>query len=106
MATEASTIVRAFATITLSSGWPAATLSGFGISPWYAFQAAQPATLAALNALAGASRAALATNVSGCTFNYSTGVLQHNGLVSISLTVTQSGESVTLQHQVNVDNVP
>ena len=72
----------------------------------YAFQPAQPATLAALNALADVSKAALATNVSGCTFNYSAGVLQHNGLVSISLTVTQAGESVTLQHQVNVDNVP
>jgi MSHA biogenesis protein MshO len=72
----------------------------------YAFQPTQPTTLSTLNGLAGVAKAALATNVSGCAFNYRAGVLQHNGLVSVSLTVTQAGESVTLQHQVNVDNVP
>ena len=72
----------------------------------YDFQPAQPTTLAALNGLAGATRAALATNVTACNFTYGPGALQHNGLVSMSLTITQSGESVTLQHQVNVDNVP
>ena len=72
----------------------------------YGFLANQPATLATLNGLAGVSRAALATNVTACNFAYGSGPLQHNGLVSMSLTITQSGESVTLQHQVNVDNVP
>jgi MSHA biogenesis protein MshO len=72
----------------------------------YGFQAAQPTTLAALNALAGVTRAALATNVTACSFTYTPGPLQHNGLVSLSLTITQAGESVTLQQQVNVDNVP
>lgn len=72
----------------------------------YDFQPAQPTALATLNGLAGAARAALATNVTACNFTYGPGALQHNGLVSMSLTITQSGESVTLQHQVNVDNVP
>jgi MSHA biogenesis protein MshO len=72
----------------------------------YDFQPAQPTALATLNGLAGATRAALATNVTACNFTYGPGALQHNGLVSMSLTITQSGESVTLQHQVNVDNVP
>jgi len=72
----------------------------------YGFQPTQPTTLAALNALAGVTRAALATNLTACSFSYAAGPLQHNGLVSLSLTITQSGESVTLQHQVNVDNVP
>lgn len=72
----------------------------------YTFQPNPPASLATLNGLVGATRAALATNVTACNFTYGPGALQHNGLVSMSLTITQSGESVTLQHQVNVDNVP
>lgn len=72
----------------------------------YAFQAAQPATLATLNGLAGVTAAVLTSNVTACSFAYGAGVLQHNGLVSISLTLSLAGESVTLQHQVNVDNVP
>ena len=72
----------------------------------YGFQPTQPVTLATLNGLAGATKAALATNVTACAFDYGAGVLQRYGLVSISLTVTQAGETVTLQNQVNVDNVP
>ena len=72
----------------------------------YDFQSVQVTSLAALNGLAGVTKAALATNVTACAFNYDTGVLQRYGLVSISLTVSQSGETVSLQNQVNVDNVP
>ena len=72
----------------------------------YAFQAAQPAALATLDGFAGVTKAALATSVSACNFSYSPGVLQHSGLVSIALSITQSGESVVLQYQVNMDNVP
>jgi MSHA biogenesis protein MshO len=72
----------------------------------YAFQAAQPAALATLDGLAGVGKAALATSVSACNFAYGPGALQHTGLVSIALSLTQSGESVVLQYQVNVDNAP
>jgi len=72
----------------------------------YAFQNSQPAALTALEALAGSARAALATRVTACRVTYGPGPLQHNALVSILLTLAQGGESVTLQHQVNVDNVP
>lgn len=73
----------------------------------YPFQFAQPASLATLNGLAGVTRAVLATSVTApCSFTYAPGPLQHNGLVSTSLTITQSGEAVTLQNQINVDNVP
>jgi len=65
----------------------------------YAFQAAQP-----LNGLANG--AALATRVSECSMAYNPGTLQSNGLVSLRLSLTQDGETVTLLHQVNVDNVP
>jgi len=66
----------------------------------YAFQAAQP-TLKVL-----ANGAALATHVSECSMAYTTGTLQSNGLVSLRLSLTQDKETVTLLHQVNVDNVP
>ena len=72
----------------------------------YAFQAAQASSLAALAGLSGASGAALATNVTVCNFAGGAGVLQSNGLVSMLLTVTQSGESVSVQQQLSVDNTP
>jgi len=58
----------------------------------------------------GATAAILAENVSACSIKYeppgsSTG-LSMNGILQISLTVTQSGESVKLYHQVHVDNTP
>ncbi len=67
-----------------------------------------PATCAAM--ISGASAATLAENVSPCSFKYeppgsSTG-LSMNGVLQISLTMTQAGESVKLYHQVHVDNTP
>jgi len=72
----------------------------------YDFQPSQPTSLATLNGLAGSTRAALATRLSDCRFAYGPGPLQHNGLVSMTLSFSQDDETVTLQHQVNVDNVP
>lgn len=72
----------------------------------YGFEKDQPVTLPKLDGLAGVTRAVLATRLSACTFAYASGPLQHNGLVSILLSFAQDGETVTLQHQVNVDNVP
>ncbi|WP_263769706.1 prepilin-type N-terminal cleavage/methylation domain-containing protein [Propionivibrio soli] len=48
----------------------------------------------------------LVSHVTACNFADTVGALQHNGLVSIRLTLTRGDESVTLLHQVNVDNVP
>ena len=67
-----------------------------------------PATCAAM--VSGATAAILAENVSSCSLKYeppgsSTG-LSMNGILQISLTVTQSDESVKLYHQVHVDNTP
>lgn len=72
----------------------------------YDFQPGQPTSLATLDGLAGATRAALATRLSACSFAYGSGPLQHNGLVAMTLSFSQDGETVTLQYQVNVDNVP
>lgn len=45
-------------------------------------------------------------DVSACTFVYNGSDSQRNGLVQINLTLTSSGESVNLYHQVNVNNTP
>jgi len=46
------------------------------------------------------------TNVAACSFAYQPGTPQRPGLVTLSLTLTQDGESITLQQQVHVDNAP
>ena len=69
---------------------------------------AQPTTCAAM--ASGATAATLATNVTSCSIKYEppgTGAGGGRfGIVSISLAMTQSGESVNLYHQVKVDNTP
>lgn len=48
----------------------------------------------------------LAGNVSACSLSYTPGVTERSGLVVMTLTLTQDGESVTLVHQVHASNVP
>lgn len=69
---------------------------------------AQPADCAAM--VSGATSATLAKDITACSLRYeppgsSTG-LSRFGIISVSLGMTQSGESVTLYHQVHVDNTP
>lgn len=49
---------------------------------------------------------ALATNVSACSFAYSAGTTERNGLVSMRLSIRQKNEEVSLYHEVHVSNVP
>lgn len=44
--------------------------------------------------------------VSACTITYTAGVTARSGLVSVHLTLTRSNESVSLYHEVHVDNQP
>jgi MSHA biogenesis protein MshO len=71
----------------------------------YAIAAAQPVSDAALMA-AGASSALVAANVSGCQFTYSQGTAQRNALATLTLAITQVGESVQLLNEVQVVNAP
>ena len=70
----------------------------------YAIQSAQPnnTTAAPLNA---ATAGILAQNVTQCAISYSQ-TLQHLNLVTISLTLTNSGDSVTFYQEIHVPNVP
>ena len=61
---------------------------------------------AAPAAAPGGSSSLLVQYVSGCDFIYTPGVTATNGLVTLRLTLTRRNETVTLHHQVHVDNVP
>lgn len=80
----------------------AATLTRYS---GYTIASTQATSAAALNA-AGASSALVASNVAGCAFVLSVGSAQRNALATLTLQITQSGESVQLLHEVNVVNAP
>lgn len=67
----------------------------------YAIQTAQPTP-------PGGTPAVLATHVdcANTSFAITPTALERSALVMIVLTLSQSGETVTLQHQVNVENTP
>jgi len=55
---------------------------------------------------AGAQATLIADQLSSCSVAYAPGTSQRAGLVSLTLEVTSAGETVSLLHQVHVDNVP
>lgn len=74
----------------------------------YARQSAQPVSLATLNGLAGRTFSRLATGID-CTnsrFSYASGGTRRADLIVMKLSLTSGGNSVTLLHQVHVQNVP
>lgn len=74
----------------------------------YAIQATQPtnAGAAPLSTLSGANNALLAPNVESCSFSYSAGTSTRNAMLTLTLKLSAQGESVTLLHQVHLDNSP
>jgi MSHA biogenesis protein MshO len=54
----------------------------------------------------GGTAGLMSDNMSACTFTFTPGTAQRAGLVTLSLTVSQDGESIVLLQQVHVDNVP
>jgi MSHA biogenesis protein MshO len=74
----------------------------------YSRQAAQPNSIDILDALTGVVKARLATgvNCAAGNFSYMPGATQRADLVTMSLTLSKSSDSVTLLHQVHVQNVP
>jgi len=55
---------------------------------------------------AGAGSTMVADQISSCSILYAPGTSQRAGLVSLALQVADTGETVSLLHQVHVDNVP
>jgi MSHA biogenesis protein MshO len=71
----------------------------------YSISSTQPTDAATLLA-AGASAALVAANVGACQFTYAAGTAQRNALATLTLALTQSGESVQLLHEVQLVNAP
>jgi MSHA biogenesis protein MshO len=71
----------------------------------YPIQSTEPTSAAALSSV-GAASGLIASNVSACTFSYSSGTAQRNALATLTVQVTQSGESVQLLNEVQVVNAP
>lgn len=67
----------------------------------YGRAAAQPVAFAA-----GIPNALLATNVSACSFTYQPGATERGGLVSMTLNLSQAGETVRLYATTQVSNQP
>jgi MSHA biogenesis protein MshO len=74
----------------------------------YAKQAGQPTNLnaAPLNTATSKTRMATHVDCANSSFTYAPGVTQRTGLVSMRLTIASGGETIMLQHQVQVPNVP
>ena len=68
-------------------------------SAGYAISASQPSS-------PGGSSSLMANNVSACDFSYQPGTYQRAGLVTLRLQITEDDETVTLLHQVHVENAP
>jgi len=50
--------------------------------------------------------ALLVDNVTACAFTYNPGTATRGALVTLSITASQAGESVTLVQQIHVNNIP
>lgn len=70
----------------------------------YGIQTSQPSSLSALNALA--TPRVVVDNVVGCSMDYTPGVLQRTGLVTIALHLAKNGGVVRLVGILNVVNSP
>ena len=55
---------------------------------------------------AGASRALISNQLTSCAVTYAPGSSERAGLVSLELGIAAAGETISLLHQVHVDNVP
>jgi MSHA biogenesis protein MshO len=67
----------------------------------YDYVPAQPVA-----APAGAAEGPVVTQLAGCSINYTAGTAQRGGIITLEISLSDSGESITLLHQVHVDNVP
>jgi MSHA biogenesis protein MshO len=65
-----------------------------------------PATVGEVATMVAAGATQLARNVSACNFVYNGSDLQRNATVQINLALTRSNETVSLYHEVHVDNTP
>ena len=66
----------------------------------YAYSIGQPTT-----APAGSAQGPLVTKLVDCSINYTAGTAQRGGIITLEISLSDSGESIRLLHQVHVGNV-
>ncbi len=66
----------------------------------YPFSAAQPVPPV------GGTSGLLVTQLSGCNMTYTAGTSQRGGILTVEITIDDSGEAINLLHQIHVVNVP
>jgi MSHA biogenesis protein MshO len=71
----------------------------------YPIAYSQPVSAGTLSS-AGATAALIAANVGACAFTLTPGTAQRDALATISLQITESGESVQILHEVQIANAP
>ena len=71
----------------------------------YAITASQPVDPAAAP-LNTAAAALLVNRVSACQFQYTPGTLSRSGLVTLRLSLSEAGETITLIEQIHIVNTP
>ncbi|MFT5503449.1 MAG: MSHA biogenesis protein MshO [Gammaproteobacteria bacterium] len=74
----------------------------------YNYQVNQETVRALMTAPTGinATESLLVSNVTNCLIDYNPGASQRSGLVTLEMTIQDSGEAISLMHQVHVVNVP
>ncbi len=70
----------------------------------YAIQSAQPTS--SLASQTGANNVLLTNSVSACSFTYGSSAATRSAVVTLRLTLTSGGESITLLQQVQVEGSP
>jgi len=72
----------------------------------YDYQLTQSTSDVLLAALPNVESGRVVSRLSGCNISYDAGTAQRGGIVTIEITLTDAGESISLLHQVHVVNVP
>ena len=68
----------------------------------YGFRGAQPTAPADFGVASGK----VISRLGGCSFSYSAGSAQRGGILTVELSISDSGETINLLHQIHVGNVP
>lgn len=80
--------------------------SGEGTGTLYQYPNALAGALPTCPAAAPVSAAVVASNVSSCSFSYAPGVNTRTGMVTMTLGLTRSGETIQLYREAHVSNAP
>ncbi len=72
----------------------------------YPYQTLQQGSDTALAALTGVESGRVVTQLDSCDINYDPGTASRGGIVTMRIVLDDSGESISLLHQVHVVNVP